>query len=83
MTKQTAPDEVAQAVADEVRVEMARQRKTASDLADVLGITPHTAGRRLNGAVAFNVIEVYQAADWLGIEVTDLFARAIAKKAVA
>lgn len=55
-------------VASEVRAELARQRRTAGDLATVLGMTPHTAGRRLNGEVPFDVVELVQIGLWLGID---------------
>ena len=55
-------------VASEVRAELARQRKTAGELAAVLGMTPHTAGRRLNGEVPFDVVELVAIGLWLDIE---------------
>lgn len=63
-------------IADEVRAEMARQRKTAADLSQVIGVTQHTAGRRLNGAIPFDVAELYSVSEWLGIGMADLIARA-------
>lgn len=45
---------------------MARQRRTALDLAEVLGVTPHTAGRRLNGDVPFTIVELVVVSAWLG-----------------
>ena len=57
----------AEAVASEVRAELARQQKTAGELAAALGMTPHTAGRRLRGEVPFDVIELAQIGLWLGI----------------
>lgn len=58
----------AEAVASEVRAEMGRQRKTQAELADALGVTPHTVGRRLSGEVPFDVIEVVQIGLWLGVD---------------
>lgn len=63
-------------LADEVRAEMARKRKTAADLAHIIGVTQHTAGRRLNGSIPFDVIELHQVAAWLGTTSADLLARA-------
>ena len=86
MTKQTAAEAAeaaSRAVADEVRVEMARQRKTAADLAPVLGITQHTAGKRLNGQSSFTYSELAAAAQWLGLTVSVLAARAEHVEAVA
>lgn len=71
------------AVADEVRAEMARQRKSATDLAVALGVTPHTAGRKLNGDSTFSVWELARAAAWLGLTVGVLIARAERSEAVA
>lgn len=47
---------------------MARQRKTAGELASILHLTPHTVGRRLSGAVPFDVAELLAVGDWLGID---------------
>jgi len=58
----------AEVVASEVRAELARQQKTAGDLAVALGMTAHTAGRRLRGEVPFDVIELTQIGIWLGID---------------
>ena len=66
----------AEAVASDVRAEMARQRKTQAELATVLGVTAHTVGRRLSGDVPFNVIELVQIGLWLGVEPRRFIARA-------
>ena len=58
----------AEVVASEVRAELARQHRTAGDLASVLQITPHTAGRRLRGEIPFDVIELVQIGLWLGVD---------------
>lgn len=55
-------------VAGEIRAELARQKRTANDMATELGIAPHTAGRRLNGERPFNVIELVAVCRWLGID---------------
>ncbi|MCC4906927.1 helix-turn-helix transcriptional regulator [Microbacterium sp. cx-59] len=65
-----------QRLAGEMRAELARQKRTASDLAAALGITPHTVGRRLNGDVPFNMIELATACRWLGIDLTEFVGRA-------
>ncbi|MGR9839052.1 helix-turn-helix domain-containing protein, partial [Escherichia coli] len=59
-------------LAGEVRAELARQKRTAGEMAQVLGITAHTAGRRLSGAVPFNVTELDAVARWLGVDVASL-----------
>lgn len=56
--EQTSPDVVASRIADEVRGEMARQRKTGVELAIFLGLTQHTVGRRLNGITPFTMIDL-------------------------
>ena len=62
--------------ASEVRAEMARQRKNARGLADAINVTEATAGKRLSGKVAFNAIEMYLTAAWLGLPLSELVARA-------
>lgn len=47
---------------------MARQKRTAGELAQAIGITAHTAGRRLNGSIPFNIIEIDAIARWLDVE---------------
>lgn len=77
MTKQTPPVElVTVRVADEVRAELARQRKTAAGLASTVGITAHTMGVRLKGAVPFNVAELMIIATELGMTLVELISRA-------
>ncbi|RKE60431.1 BetR domain-containing protein [Microbacterium sp. AG238] len=67
---------IAGLLAGEVRAEMARQKRTAGEMAGALGITPHTAGRRLNGATPFNVVELGNVAHWLGMTPDVLVQRA-------
>ncbi|MBQ9916892.1 MAG: hypothetical protein IJO71_06795 [Microbacterium sp.] len=62
----------AQRLAAEVRAEMARQKRTAGEMAKVIGTTPHTAGRRLSGAVPFNIAELDAVAKWLGVDLASL-----------
>ncbi|MHC9046743.1 helix-turn-helix domain-containing protein [Microbacterium saperdae] len=83
MTKQTTPAEVSTRLADEIRAELARQRKTAGELGAVLGITQHTIGRRLNGGTPFNAIELMQTASWLGMSLSELVRRAEVEMAAA
>lgn len=85
-TQATAADAVQHMVADEVRAEMARQRKTAADLASAIGTTQHTVGRRLNGSTPFNVAEVASIAELFGTTADALIRAALShetKKAVA
>lgn len=76
MTKQTPEAAAALSVANELRAELARQRKTATELAAVLGITQHTMGKRLNGSTTFNLVELFQAAAWLGLSLEEIARRA-------
>lgn len=63
----TPPQGFAEAIASEVRAEMARQRKTQGDLADALGISRPTAAKRLNAVQPFDASELYVVATWLGV----------------
>lgn len=69
--------------ADEVRAELARQRRTAGELALALGITQHTIGRRLSGDTFFNASEMVLAARFLGIGLVVLWERALAPQQAA
>ena len=66
------PSDYGEAVAAEVRAEMARQQKTPTDLASALQVTPATARSRLAGKTFFNVVELVVIASWLGIDVEQL-----------
>ncbi|KIP88775.1 hypothetical protein RU09_14725 [Microbacterium sp. MEJ108Y] len=69
--------------ADEVRAELARQRRTAGELALAIGTTQHTIGRRLNGSKPFNAIEMVLAARFLGVSLPVLWERATAPQQTA
>jgi transcriptional regulator with XRE-family HTH domain len=56
-------------VAAEVRANLARHRKTQTDLATHLGISVSTLARRLSGDVAFDTDELALVADFFGVEV--------------
>lgn len=71
-----AGSEISKALADEVRAEIAVQRRTANDLASVLGVGAHTVGRRLAGVSPFTVVEMATAAEWLGLSPDALVRRA-------
>lgn len=64
--------------ADEVRAELARQRRTAAELALAIGMSQHTIGKRLNGSIPFNAIEMALVANFLGVTLVTLWARATA-----
>lgn len=59
-------------VAAEVRAEMARQRKTGMDLAELLGCSQSSAARRMSGETPLSLNEVYAVARWLGVSVSAL-----------
>lgn len=59
-------------IAGELRAELARQQRTQAELAVVLGMTPHTVGRRLTGYTDFTAVELLQAAAWLGVSLSQL-----------
>lgn len=61
-------------VAAEVRAALARHRKSRSELAEVLGLSLTTVGRRLSGESPFTVAEVGRIAAWLGINPASLMA---------
>ncbi len=74
----TIPDEAetARRFADEVRGELARQRRTAAELALAIGVTQQTIGRRLSGATPFNAIEMAHVAGFLDVGLPTLWERA-------
>ena len=65
-----------QRLAAEVRAELARQKRTATEAAATIGVTPATMGRRLSGETPFNVIEIASICRWLGVEPAVLMKRA-------
>lgn len=66
------PTEYTEAVASEVRAALGRYRKTQADLAEVLGVTSATAGRRLSGEQPFDVLELAAICAWLGVPIEQL-----------
>lgn len=60
-------------IAGTVRAELARQRKTQSDLQTKLGISRHSLYRRLNGETHFDARELVIVAAFLGMTVAELF----------
>ena len=73
---ETHAEKFAKQFAEEVRVEMTRQRRTARELAEVINGTPATAGTRLNGEGPFAAPEMARAAFWLGKSVSEITRRA-------
>lgn len=78
----SSPTSLARQVAGEVRAEMARQRKTSSDLATALGTSQSSASRRLTGETAFDLDEVAVVADWLNIPISQVLRRGHFSEAV-
>lgn len=71
-----AGEATARAVTAEIRAEMGRQRFSNADLARILGVTEHTAGRRLRDEVPFDIVELHEVAAWLGVPISRLLADA-------
>lgn len=63
-------------VAAEVRAEMARQRRTQTELAEHLDMSQQAVSRRMTGELAWDVDEITDIADWLGVPLAALMAEA-------
>lgn len=61
-------------VAFRVRYEMRRKKKGLRELARELDVPSSNLHRRVNGDVAFDVIEIQQVASALGVDVAVFFA---------
>lgn len=68
------PEQAAANVAAEVRAEMARQHKTQSEMAQILGTTSHTVSRRLTGDTPFDIAQLITTAEWLDVDVENFLA---------
>lgn len=62
----------AQRVAGALRAEMARQRKTGLDLAQLLNCSQSSASRRMTGEVTLDLDEVGAISEWLDIPIATL-----------
>jgi len=51
----------------EIRAEMARQKKTVKDLAKAIGVSNKTAYGRMSGVTPLSLDDVYSIASWLGV----------------
>ena len=58
--------------AAELRAELARQKKTQRELAEVWGVTPKHAGKLINGEKPMDLDHVQLAADFLDVDVFTL-----------
>ena len=63
-------------VAGEIRAEMARQRKTISELGEIIGKSRTMAHQRYTGAQEFSINETELVAKWLGVP-SDQFYRLV------
>ena len=63
-----------EAIAANVRAEMARRRLRAVTVAAELGMSQPAMSRRLSGEVPFTAIEVYRLAQILDVPIESLFA---------
>lgn len=70
----SSPSNLSQSVAAELRAEMARQRKTTTDLAYALKISQSSASLRYSGKQTLTLDEVGIVAEWLGVPLTALLA---------
>lgn len=59
-------------LATEIRVALARQRLSQSDLARALGVSAPYVTRRMRGDLSWTVSELDRIAAWLGLSVADL-----------
>lgn len=64
------PDGRKSAIAAEVRAELARQRKTHTELAGVIGVDQGSASLRVQGQRSFRAEELVLVAEWLGVPVS-------------
>ena len=55
-----------------IRAELARQKKTQAQLADVWGLNQASVSKRMAGTVPVAVTEVAKVADWLGVPMSRL-----------
>lgn len=68
-----------EAVATEVRAEMARRRITQSALADSLGRTQQYVSRRVSGEVAMDTTDIAEFAEHLRVSPRELLMAAIGR----
>lgn len=68
------------ALVSEIRAEMGRQRKTQTELSNIIHLSQRATSYRLNGERTISWDEAFQAAQWLGISLTELVRRAEANR---
>jgi predicted transcriptional regulator len=59
-------------VAANIRAELARQKVSQSQVAEVLGVSQAAVSRRLSGALPFELDEIAAVADLLNVRARDL-----------
>jgi hypothetical protein len=64
-----APTEYWKVVAGGVRAELARARRNATDLVNLLHLSRNSVYRRLNGEIPFDLSEIVLVAEYLGVTV--------------
>lgn len=68
--------EAREAIAEEIRVMLARRKMNASELARRMGVTQPYISRRLTGDIALDVDDLVRIAAVLGMEIAEFFPRA-------
>lgn len=72
MSGQNPEKRLGPAVAEEVRVLLARRRISVVQLAKLMGVSQPYLSRRINGTVAFDMDDLERIADTLNIDFADL-----------
>lgn len=72
ITPSMTPTTPSEAVAAEIRAELARRRIRQAKLAALLGISQVSVSRRLSGETPFDINELVKVAEFLGIPVSDI-----------
>lgn len=73
------PITLTQALAGEIRADLARLNETQTALCHATTMAKATASRRLSGESPFGLDELMKVADFLGVSVSDLLKRAEAQ----
>lgn len=60
-------------VAGNIRANMARTNHRISDLAEIIGKTPNSAGLKYNGRAPITVEEIGTISEWLNVPVAEFF----------
>lgn len=70
---QVVPSRLSEAVAEEIRVLLARRRMSAAKLAERIGWKQQYIARRMVGAQSFDLDDLEAIAEGLGVQIIDLF----------